>query len=151
MLSVEATLTYDSSPQEVREARLASEPLSIKNRSLLTVLTFMVLLFQHPAGLGHAPHVRGWRALRQHFITGKTRYASNASLGRCHGAGVRLSRPFLGKPKSAIRQTIYRLYPSPSNRTLIKLIPRTVQRALINLAIEDVIAAEESSCKKCLP
>jgi hypothetical protein len=23
-----------------------------------------------------------------------------------HGAGVRLSRPFLGKPKSAIRQTI---------------------------------------------
>jgi hypothetical protein len=70
---------------------------------------------------------------------------------RCHGAGVRLSRPFLGKPKSAIRQTIYRLYPSPSNRTLIKLIPRTVQRALINLAIEDAIAAEESSCKKCFP
>src|ERR1700730_2319495 len=40
---------------------------------------------------------------------------------------------------------------SPPNRTLIKLIPRTVQRALINLAIEDAIAGEESSCKKCFP
>src|SRR3981189_3452230 len=46
-------------------------------------------------------------------ITGKTRYAGNASLGRCHGAGVRLSRPFLGKPKSAIRQTIYRILSEP--------------------------------------
>jgi hypothetical protein len=33
----------------------------------------------------------------------------------------------------------------------LKLIPRTVQRALINLAIEDAIAGEESSCKKCFP
>jgi SET domain-containing protein len=33
----------------------------------------------------------------------------------------------------------------------LKLIPRTVQRALINPAIEDAIAGEESSCKKCFP
>ena len=140
-------------PHPKRFARPAWHPSPCRSKTalLLTVLTFMVLLFQHPAGLGHAPHECGWRALRQRFITGKTRYASNASIGRCHGAGVRLSRPFLGKPKSAIRQTIYRLYPSPSNRTLIKLLPRTVQRALINLAIEDAIAGEESSCKKCFP
>ena len=30
-------------------------------------------------------------------------------------------------------------------------VPRTVQRALINLAIEDAIAGEESSCTKCFP
>jgi hypothetical protein len=41
----------------------------------------------------------------------------------------------------------YRLYPSPSNRTLIKLIPRTVQRALINLAIEDAIAGKSLPAK----
>src|ERR1700722_10271100 len=34
-------------------ARLASVPLSIRNRPALTLLIFMVLLFQHPAGLGH--------------------------------------------------------------------------------------------------
>jgi hypothetical protein len=28
-------------------------------------------------------------------------------------------------------------------------LPRTLQRALINLAIEDAIAGEESSCKQC--
>jgi hypothetical protein len=61
--------------------------------------------------------------------------------------------PFASVPwqTQICHQVIYRLYPSPSNRTLIKLIPRTVQRALINLAIEDAIAGEESSCKKCFP
>ena len=46
MLSVEATLTHDSSPQEVRDARLASVPLSIRNRSSLALLIFMALLFR---------------------------------------------------------------------------------------------------------
>jgi hypothetical protein len=32
-----------------------------------------------------------------------------------------------------------------------KLFPRTAQRALINLAIEDAMTGEESSCKKCFP
>ena len=153
MLSVEATLTYDCSPQEVRDARLASVPLSIRNRSSLTVLTFMALLFQHQAGLG--------RGTPRACVDG-TRYDIVSLLGKrvtlvtsqsvdAIGAGVRLSRPFLGKPKSDIRQTVYRLYPSPSNVTLMKIIPRTAQRALINLAIEDAMTGEESSCKKCFP
>jgi len=99
-------------------------PLSIRNRSSLTGLTFMVLLFQHPAGLGRAPQVCGWRALRQRFITGKTRYAGNASLGRRHGAGVRLSHPFFGKPKSAIRQTIYRLLSEPTQPNVNQAYPQ---------------------------
>jgi hypothetical protein len=44
LLSVEATLTHDSSPQEVRDARLASVPLSIGSRSSLALL--MALLFR---------------------------------------------------------------------------------------------------------
>src|SRR4030081_2369906 len=46
LLCVEATLTHDSSPQEVRDARLASAPLSIRNRSPLALLIFMALLFR---------------------------------------------------------------------------------------------------------
>jgi hypothetical protein len=64
---------------------------------------------------------------------------------------VRRSRPVLGKPKSAFGQTIYRLYPSPSKPNVNQAYSQNVQHALINLAIEDAIAGEESSCKKCFP
>jgi hypothetical protein len=40
-------------------------------------------------------HLCAWRALQRHLNTGKTRYAGNASLGRCHGAGVKLSIGFI--------------------------------------------------------
>jgi hypothetical protein len=45
LLTVEATLTCDPSPQEVRDARLAYVPPSIRNRSSLALLTFMASRF----------------------------------------------------------------------------------------------------------
>ena len=59
------------------------------------------------------------------------------------------SGPSLGSTGPLDRQP-YRP-PILSNVTLIKIIPRIAQRTLINLAIEDAMTGEESSCKKCFP
>ena len=101
MLSVEATLTYDSSPQEVRDARLASVPLSIRNRSSLALLIFMALLFRTRSSWPRQPRacVNGARydiiSLLGRSVTLVTFHSVDASeIDCCLGMGpvVALSR-----------------------------------------------------------